>query len=187
MVKELEENFISRLFNIIDLPLFLLLGLVLVQEFFKTNEFYLEYVIYIVIAGFLINTGLYGFSGYRAAKDKSSQIKPWIAGLFTALIVSIFSLFLAVITIVYFPTPLGDLAGLDLESEDEIVQIGEEGFENEEIQTTNEFDSDFANMGQGGWNDPLLSWTLIGGGIGLIFSSLFGALCGLIGGAIGKD
>lgn len=185
--KNINESFITRLFNVIDLPLFILLALVLIEEVVKTNSFYLEYVIYIGIAGFIINVFLYGFAGFRAGKNKDNNVKPWIAGLITAFIVSVFSLILAVVTIVYFPTPMDTYFSDNMNNNEMIVDEEFEGevIENEEFE--DDFSVDLNGMGQGGWNDPLLNWTLIGGGIGLVFASFFGALCGLIGGAIGKN
>lgn len=173
------------MFNVIDLPLFLYLGLTLFTQIINTQSFYLDYVIYFGIGGFVIGAFLQGFAGFRAAKDKSSNVKPWIAGLSTALIVGIFSLILSVVMIVYFPTPIGDLTGMNIDTQSEEIIIEDEEFDNEEIIVKDDFGLN--EMGKGGWDDPLLSWTLIGGGIGVLFSSLWGALCGLIGGAIGKD
>lgn len=176
------KNFFLRVFDVIDIPLFLYLGWSLISVFIQKQNFYLDYYIYFAIFGLVLAIFFPGFAGFRATKDKFANIKPWIAGLSLSLLVSIFSLSLGIVNLIYFSDSLSeDLSSSFIDTNADSDYI-DESAQIEDVQTQNNLDfseEDFSNK--------LLLWTIIGGAISIVFTSIFGALFGLIGGAIGKD
>lgn len=173
--ERVKENFFVRLMDVIDLPLIIFLVMEFVNQAVSSLNFegYFEYAMYI---GFVMVGGgvvLKVWTGVRAVKDKRANVKPWVAGAMLSLIVSVVSIVMSLVVMIYFP----NMMMTELPEGGEITTELPEGGE---ITTELIGDDDMTTM-------DMVKWTLFGSGFSLLGSVLFGAVFGALGGAIGKD
>ena len=154
------KSFWKNLFEVIYIPLFLYILYIIIIEGLGVRTMLINYSIYLTIFGFLFTIFIFGFAGYRAAKLSDLKIKPVIAGLFVGLIGSLISFGISMIIIYVFPEIMLEQAKAAIAGSE--VELGE----------------GFVEMGK--------TFAIIGGVVGTLFTSGFGALFGFIGGAIGR-
>ena len=157
------ENFFIRLFDIISIPFFVLLMIIILEDQLLKFDFYFEYALYIGLISGLISLLMYGLAGYIAKKETTKNIKPTIAGLSLGILIGIVSF-----TLTLFFTP--DLSQLD-------NQINQENLD-DQVQTYSIESETESN--------PFQIFIYIIGVIGIIFSGLIGMLFGFIGGKVAQ-
>jgi len=176
------NSFLLRLFDIIDLPLFIFLAMVITIGALSTQVFFIEYTVYASGISILVGLFLKGLAGFRAAKDKESHIKPWLAGLSLAFVVSVFSIILTVVTTLYLPNPaLDDTMTMLNSNSDNINEFDDEDLNTDEFEVIESQESIEINK------FDIAKFAVIGGLLSMLFSCLSGALLGMLGGAIGRD
>ena len=188
-----QSNFFLRFLEVADVSLFIGVCMLLFGQIAPSLDFYLDYIWYISGITVLIGIFVKGFAGYKAAKNKESNIKPWMAGFGVALILGILGIIFTLVNMTFFPDNL--MGGLGTDGTDMMMESSgnldidvDEEVSNEEIVTIENgesFDGDMIDSQ--GFGAGMIWLVVTAQIIGLIFSCLFGALFGFIGGAIGKD
>jgi len=176
------EHLIIRLFDIISIPFFILLAILIIEDQLYTMDFYFEYAIYFGLLSGVITLLMYGFAGYRAKKNESKNIKPSYAGLSLGLLIGVIGFILTMFVSSSFDDVLNNIDSEDYNNlkdnsnqEDEFV-IGSES----------EFESESENFGNEDFENSFKLFGYIFGIIGIIFGGLIGMLFGFIGGKVAQ-
>lgn len=173
------EHFFVRLFDIISIPFFILLVLLIIEDQLYSTDFYFEYAIYFGLISGIVSLIMYGYAGYRAKKQETKKIKPYIAGLSLGVLIGVVGFILTVFVSSSFDEQLSSLNQNDFEN-----------YNNSEFENYDEFvdesETEYQNGEEFDFENSIKLFAYIFGLIGIIFGGLIGMLCGLIGGKVAQ-